>query len=142
MVFNGPFGLNFPKKTLIKADECTINEIYLLSLPRRNCMSMLKNLNKMILICALLIGTGAASYAFMPGDGIEADVANGVSINVMQTSVRITGAQGQFLEIYKITGLQVEKIKIDSNDKKIELNLAKGCYILKVGKLVRKVSIK
>lgn len=103
---------------------------------------MSKSIYKLILAGALIMSSAVASQAFMPGDGIESDVANAVSINVAQTSVRIIGAQGQYLEIYKITGVPVEKIKIDSSDKKVELNLAKGCYILKVGKLVRKVTIK
>ncbi len=29
----------------------------------------------------------------------------------------------------------------ESNDKRFDLNLAKGCYIVKVGRTVRKVSI-
>lgn len=103
---------------------------------------MSKSIYKLILAVALIMSSAVASQAFMPSDVIEDDVANAVSINVTQTSVRITGAQGQYLEIYKITGVPVEKIKIDSADKKVELNLTKGCYILKVGKLVRKVTIK
>ena len=96
---------------------------------------------KLILAGFLIVGTASATYGFMP-DGVESEVANVVTMNVSQSAVRITGAQGQVLEIFSITGIQVTKVKIDSNDKKIELNLQKGCYILKVGKVVRKISIK
>lgn len=80
-------------------------------------------------------------YANMPIEDIEASI-NAVNITFSQSSVHITGAQGQTLEIYKITGVHIDKVRIDSNDKTFELNLPKGCYILKVGKVVRKVSIK
>lgn len=33
-------------------------------------------------------------------------------------------------------------IKVEGADKYYELNLPKGCYIVKVGKVVRKISIK
>lgn len=89
----------------------------------------------------LLMGTATMTYANMPADGIEANI-NAVNITLSQSSVHITGAQGQTLEIYKITGVHIDKVKIDSNDKTFELNLPKGCYILKVGKVVRKISIK
>ena len=32
--------------------------------------------------------------------------------------------------------------RIDSYDKVIDLNLSKGCYIVKVGKTARKISIR
>ena len=102
---------------------------------------MIKIATKLILAACLTVGTVVTSYAFTPAENIEAEVA-GVNIDVNQSKVKITGAQGQTLEVYKITGVHIEKIKIDSNDKSIDLNLPKGCYILKVGKVVRKVSIK
>mgnify|MGYP003414723536 CR=1 FL=1 len=33
-------------------------------------------------------------------------------------------------------------IRVDNNDKYYDLNLPKGCYIVKVGKVVRKIYIK
>lgn len=33
-------------------------------------------------------------------------------------------------------------IKIDGQDKRYTLNLPKGCYIIKVGNVVRKISIR
>lgn len=53
----------------------------------------------------------------------------------------VNGAQGETLEIVSLTGRPVASIKIDSPVQKVELNLAKGCYIMKVGKVVRKVTI-
>lgn len=67
---------------------------------------------------------------------------NSVQINVSGSQVRITGAAGQTLEVYNIAGVRVATVTIDSDDRTVSLNLSKGCYILKVGKVVRKVSIR
>lgn len=56
--------------------------------------------------------------------------------------VNVTGAQGMTLEIVSLTGRRVETIRIDSPAQRVELNLPKGCYILKVGKTARKVTVK
>ena len=47
----------------------------------------------------------------------------------------------QTLEIYNITGVRIAAYKIDSNDTTVSLSCGKGCYILKLGKIARKVSI-
>lgn len=73
-------------------------------------------------------------------ENIETSVS-GVSVIVKGNSVRIVGATEEKLEIFKITGQKQQTIHIDSQDKTITLNLPKGCYLLKVGKVVRKVSI-
>ena len=65
-----------------------------------------------------------------------------VSIQVNQQTVSITGAQGKTLEVVSLTGKVVKTVAIDSPAQRIELNIPKGCYILKVGKVVRKVSIR
>ena len=66
-----------------------------------------------------------------------------IFITVNEESViRITGAAGQELSIYNITGVRVMNLKIDGADRSYSLNLPKGCYIVKVGKMVRKISIR
>lgn len=72
---------------------------------------------------------------------IDNDVQT-VSVIVSGSSVRVGGAYGMTLYIYNITGLRVKTVAIDSSDKQFDLDLPKGCYILKVGKVVRKISIK
>ena len=57
-------------------------------------------------------------------------------------TLRVTGANGQALHVYNVAGVLVKSVKIDSADKRLELNLPKGCYIIKVGKTVRKISVK
>ncbi len=73
-------------------------------------------------------------------DNIDIEL-NGVSIAIENNVLHITGAQGQTLQIYKITGVGVMSVKVDSEDQYIPLNLAKGCYIVKIGKIARKISI-
>ncbi len=67
---------------------------------------------------------------------------NPITISVSGTQVHVTNAAGQVLEIYNLAGVRVATFKIDSDDKTVNINLNKGCYILKVDKVVRKVSIK
>ncbi len=89
----------------------------------------------MLLLGALPFG----AYAQMDD---EMEVAlNNVTLVVHEGKVHITNAEGKHLEIYNITGVRVAMLRIDSNDKQINLNLSRGCYILKVGKVVRKITI-
>lgn len=63
------------------------------------------------------------------------------TIQVADKNVRVNGGAGLVLEVYKITGEQVMVMRIDSDNKTFRLNLPKGCYILRVGNVTRKVSI-
>ena len=56
--------------------------------------------------------------------------------------MRVTGANGQVLYVYNVAGVRIQSVKVEGSDKHLDLNLKKGCYILKVGKTVRKVSLK
>lgn len=58
------------------------------------------------------------------------------------SSLHVQNASGQVVYIYNVAGVVVQTIKITSLDSHIDLNLPKGCYIIKVGKTVRKISIK
>lgn len=65
-----------------------------------------------------------------------------VNITVSQSTLHVTGAAGKVLEVVSLTGKPVAAIKIESASQRVELNLPKGCYILKIDKIVRKVSIR
>jgi len=73
--------------------------------------------------------------------GIEQVMDDDVNMTVNGQIVTVTGAQGETLEVVSLTGRRVMTVKIESPAQKVELNIPKGCYILKVGKVVRKVSI-
>lgn len=72
---------------------------------------------------------------------IENDLQQ-VAIAIDGTDLHVVNAQGETLQIYNVAGVCVETIKVDGDDKHYNLELSKGCYIVKVGKVVRKISIK
>ena len=67
---------------------------------------------------------------------------NDITVTISGTDLHVVNAHGETLQIYNVAGVCVETIKIDGEDKHYTLNLSKGCYIVKVGKIVRKISIK
>ncbi|MCR5180507.1 MAG: T9SS type A sorting domain-containing protein [Bacteroidaceae bacterium] len=72
---------------------------------------------------------------------MDAEFQN-VQIAVEGSQVRVTNAEGLSLEVYNLTGVRISATKIESEDVVVSLNLQHGCYILKVGKVVRKISIR
>ncbi len=93
-----------------------------------------------VALSILLLGT-TPFVAFAQMDEEVGTELNAVTMVVREGKVHVTNAEGKNLEIYNITGVRVSLIRIDCNDKHISLNLTRGCYILKVGKIVRKVTI-
>ena len=65
-----------------------------------------------------------------------------VTMVVEGNTVTINGAEGLVLEIISLTGRKVAQYEINSPSQRIELNLTKGCYVFKIGKVVRKVAIR
>ena len=65
-----------------------------------------------------------------------------INVAVTESAIHVTGANGQVMHVYNVTGLTLMSVKIEGQDKKVEINLPKGCYIVKVGKVVRKIYIK
>lgn len=63
------------------------------------------------------------------------------TISVDGNIVSVGGAGGMKMEVVSLTGRAVASYKIEGPAQRIELNLPKGCYILKVGKTVRKVTV-
>lgn len=65
-----------------------------------------------------------------------------VTMVVEGNTVTVNGAEGLVLEIISLTGRKVAQYEINSPSQRIELNLTKGCYVFKIGKVVRKVAIR
>ena len=72
---------------------------------------------------------------------IDQDIQS-TTISVNASTLYVNGVNGQTLEMYNIAGVRVICVRIEGQEKRIELNLPKGCYIVKVGKVVRKIYIK
>ena len=103
---------------------------------------MIKNIFTPFLFALLLsVGAAAPMQARTATDLIEQDFQT-ASISVVGNVLHVTGAEDELLSIYNVTGVRVMSVKVDGSDKRYTLNLPKGCYIVKVGKLVRKVSIR
>ena len=66
---------------------------------------------------------------------------NAISVTVKGSVLHVFGASGKMLYVYNVAGVRVKSIRVEGDDKQINLNLPKGCYIVKVGDMVRKVSI-
>ena len=69
-------------------------------------------------------------------------IGTSVTISVSGQTVFVAGAQGETLEVVSLTGRQVMTVKIESPAQRVELNVPRGCYILKVGKVVRKIQVR
>ena len=102
--------------------------------------------NKKILILALasmLMAAPVVAAPMVEELGIAEQIdETAPTINVDGRIVSVVGAQGMTLEVVSLTGRAVASYKIDGPAQRLELNLPKGCYILKVGKTVRKVTVK
>ena len=103
-------------------------------------------MQKRLLIFALTLPLMTMAPVVAAASSLEApaveQVEEQITIQMDQQTVSITGAQGQTLQVVSLTGKVIKTIAIDSPAQRIELNIPKGCYILKVGKVVRKVSIR
>ena len=64
------------------------------------------------------------------------------SITYTQGVLYVNGAEGKTLEVVSLTGRKVMEEQINSPAQKFELNLPKGCYIVKVDNVVRKISVR
>jgi maltodextrin utilization protein YvdJ len=89
----------------------------------------------------LMIPASMLKASEMADYTIEQAIDEEITIAINGQSVTISGAQGQTLEVISLTGRKVMTVKIESQAQRIDLNVPKGCYILKIGKFVRKVSL-
>ena len=94
-----------------------------------------------ILFSLLMIGSVATSASARAEMELIDNEAQTVTISVVESSIHITGGSGLTMTVYKITGDCIVKVKVDGNDKRYDFNLPKGCYIVQVGKVVRKIVI-
>ena len=101
---------------------------------------MMKRILTHTFVSAMLFGTPFMASADAAVEIIDQEFQN-INITVNGSIMHVTGANGQVLQIYNVAGVCVKSIKVEGSDKLYDLNLPKGCYIVKVGKAVRKISI-
>ncbi len=99
-------------------------------------------------LCALLLTVAAPSplkaaeteKGCMEERSMALDADSGaVSILVETQAIRVVGAEGQTLKVFSLSGRLLMTVRIVSAEQRMERNLPKGCYIIKVGKVTRKV---
>lgn len=93
-----------------------------------------------IALCFAMSFAPVSMLAQSERDGIEVSVS-GITLSINGGNVHIVGASGEVMEVFNLTGAKVATVRIDTNDKTFALNLQKGCYLIKVGKIVRKISV-
>lgn len=101
--------------------------------------------NIFIIAVALVLALPMAAEPIMEmelGVAEQADPDRGIEISADRNIIHVSGAAGQTIEVLSLTGRHITTIKVDQPSQSIELNLPKGCYILKVGKVVRKVTLR
>jgi hypothetical protein len=118
------------------------SKIILIFAPNNLLMLMKKSLLIFSIILSLIFAWPSMMTAIPVAPGIEEFVDEEITITVKGQTVMVNGAQGQTLEVISLTGRCIMTEKIESPAQKIELNIPKGCYILKIGKVVRKVSVR
>jgi len=105
---------------------------------------MKKRLLIISFVSALLLSWPLGSKANDAEQTVQTEQAidDDISISINGQWVTVSGAQGKTLEVVSLTGRRVMTLKIESPAQRVELNVPKGCYILKIGKVVRKVAIR
>ena len=106
----------------------------------RKCVLMIRNILKIILPLFLLLCVPVHTQAAKAVEIIEADFQD-ITITLKDNILHVAGASGEMLYVYNLTGVHVMSVRVEGADRQYELNLPKGCYIVKVGKVVRKISI-
>jgi type 1 fimbria pilin len=94
-----------------------------------------------IILPLMLAFAPAFAMDMTDNDGIETNVS-GITIVASGNTIKVSGVYGEDIEIFNLTGTKVTTIKTDTTGKTYSANLPKGCYLVKVGKVVRKISIR
>ena len=104
----------------------------------------------MSLVVAMTLCAGRPAYADIPRESVyEQQIGDNakVSVNIQNSAIVVKGAAGYDMEIISLTGRRMMKVRIENNSQRIELNVMKGCYIVKIENqskkdcFVRKVTI-
>lgn len=95
----------------------------------------------LVLLTAILLSLAGVCRVQEETSSPEAEL-RAASIVVRGAVLSVRNGDGSVLEIFSLTGAKVTAIRIDGDEKTIDLTLKKGCYILKLGKIVRKISIR
>lgn len=102
---------------------------------------MKRFLHTLLLLCSLMVASPNGVMAEEIFEGPEQETSS-ITVQVMGSRVRVTGANGEMLQIYNLAGVCIASYDIDSADKTVNTIMTHGCYVVKVGTLVRKVRVR
>ena len=94
----------------------------------------------LFLVLGVMSMTSSAAVSFNI-ESLEQD-NSAPSIVMIENTLHVSGANGQTLQVYNVAGICILNFKVDGMDKRFDLPLPKGVYIVKIGKIVRKISVK
>lgn len=90
---------------------------------------------------AFVLSVPVKALAFNWELAAQEQIDDQIKIEVVGKTLTVSGAQGESLEVVSLTGNKVLEEVIDSPCQQFKLNFTRGCYIVKVGKVVRKISV-
>lgn len=137
LIYNCPQNVYFLLKSLV---DSVIFHTF-----AQNIMRMKRSLLIISAILSFVLlapATASSNVLWNYNAGIMESQDGVVTISFSQGTLYVTGGEGMTLEVVSLTGNKVMEQQVDSPAQKFELNIPKGCYIVKVGKVVRKVSIR
>lgn len=95
-----------------------------------------------LIVCLFILPMTTQATSLESLDVEQVEDKSDVQISVSKSIVHIMNAEGQVMEVISLTGRHVMSVRIESPAQRIELtNIPKGCYIIKIGKVVRKIVI-
>ena len=89
---------------------------------------------------AMQSSASTAMVSNLPGQ-MEAPNFDEIAITVRGNQLRVQHAEGLNLMVYNITGVKVSTHRVESDDFTLTLNVERGIYIVKVGKVARRITI-
>lgn len=89
---------------------------------------------------AMQSSSPTAMVSNLPGQ-MEAPNFDEIAITVRGNQLRVQHAEGLNLMVYNITGVKVSTHRVESDDYSFTLNVDRGIYIVKVGKVARRITI-
>ena len=93
------------------------------------------------LFAAPQVRAASAEVAEGPSEQMMTATQAEVNIALRGNQLRVTNANGLTVEVYNITGVKVFVHRVDGDDRTFTLTAERGIYIVKVGKVVRRVTL-
>nr|WP_295290594.1 T9SS type A sorting domain-containing protein [uncultured Prevotella sp.] len=104
---------------------------------------MKKSLLTILMIPSMMLAVPMVSSARTGAEEmIDLDVQE-ISLSYSGGVMHITGANNQIVTIYNLAGVAVKSFRVEGQDKRFNLSLSDGVYIIKVGtSFTRKILVR